>query len=118
MNTLIFSNLKHRPARTLVSVLGIAIGILLILFTVGLAHGLLREHGRSEARMGAEIMVRAGGTMGLAGGEQFLLPTSRAEEIARIEGVRATVPTARLTDCLQHRAGLCGGRPANRSDVL
>ncbi len=92
MKTLIFSNLKHRPARTLVSVLGIAIGILLILFTVGLAHGLLREHGRSEANMGAEIMVRAEGTMGLAGGEQFLLPTSRAEEFARIEGVRATVP--------------------------
>src|SRR5207244_7613530 len=92
MDSLIISSLTYRPARTLVSVMGVAISVFLIVFTVGLAHGVLREHGRSEASMGAEIMVRASGTRGFAGEEPFRLHVSHAEEIARVDGVRAAVP--------------------------
>ncbi|CDM64733.1 ABC transporter permease [Pyrinomonas methylaliphatogenes] len=97
MDNLVLSNLAHRPARTFTSILGIAIGVLLITFTVGLAHGLLQERARREANMGAEIMVRASGTFGLSGSEPFLLPVSRAEEIEKIEGVRAAVPIGQST---------------------
>ena len=92
MDSLVLSNISHRPARTLVSILGIAVGVLLIVFTVGLAHGVLRERGRRESNIGAEIMVRASGTMGLTSSQPFILPVSRAAEIAGIEGVRAAVP--------------------------
>jgi putative ABC transport system permease protein len=92
MDSLVLSNISHRPARTLVSVIGIAVGVLLIVFTVGLAHGVLRERGRRESNIGAEIMVRASGTMGLTSSQPFALPVARATEIARIEGVRAAVP--------------------------
>jgi len=61
MDSLVLSNLAHRPARTAVSVAGIAIGVLLVVFTVGLAHGLLRERGKREANIGAQIMVRPSG---------------------------------------------------------
>jgi hypothetical protein len=67
MDSLVLSKIAHRPARTAVSVLGTAIGVLLIVFTVGLAHGVLRERGRREANIGAEIMVRASGSMGFGG---------------------------------------------------
>jgi putative ABC transport system permease protein len=92
MDSLVLSNIAHRPARTAVSVLGIAVGVLLIVFTVGLAHGVLRERGRRESNIGAEIMVRASGTLGLTGSQPFTLPVSRATEIAQVEGVRAAVP--------------------------
>ena len=92
MDSLVFSNMMHRPARTLVSVLGIGVGVLLIVFTVGLAHGVLRERGKRESNIGAEIMLRASGTIGLTGSQPFTLPVSRAGEIAPIEGVRAAVP--------------------------
>jgi putative ABC transport system permease protein len=92
MDSLVFSNMMHRPARTVVSVVGIGVGVLLIVFTVGLAHGVLRERGRRESNIGAEIMVRASGTLGLSGSQPFTLPVSRAAEIAPIEGVRAAVP--------------------------
>jgi putative ABC transport system permease protein len=92
MDSLVFSNIMHRPARTAVSVMGIAIGVLLIVFTVGLAHGVLRERGRRESNIGAEIMVRASGTIGLTGSQPFAVPAAHADEIARIEGVRAAVP--------------------------
>ena len=82
MDSLVLSNIAHRPARTAVSVLGIAIGVLLIVFTVGLAHGVLRERGRRESNLHAEIMIRASGTLGLTGSQPFSLPVSRVREIA------------------------------------
>lgn len=92
MDSLVFSNMMHRPARTIVSVVGIGVGVLLIVFTVGLAHGVLRERGRRESSIGAEIMVRASGTLGLTGSQPFTLPMTRAADIAPLEGVRAAVP--------------------------
>jgi putative ABC transport system permease protein len=97
MDNLVLSNITHRPARTLVSVLGVAVGVLLIVFTVGLAHGILRERGRREASVGAEIIVRASGTLGLSGGQSLALDASRADEIRRIEGVRVAVPIGQNT---------------------
>ncbi|HEX8853561.1 MAG TPA: ABC transporter permease, partial [Pyrinomonadaceae bacterium] len=97
MDNLVLSNITHRPARTLVSVLGVAVGVLLVVFTVGLAHGILRERGRREASVGAEIIVRASGSLGLSGGQSLALDASRAEEIGRIEGVRVAVPIGQNT---------------------
>lgn len=98
MDSLVLSNIAHRPARTIVSVLGIAIGVLLIIFTVGLAHGILRERGKRESNIGAEIRVSASGTLGLTGSQPFALPISRAGEIAKIQGVRAAVPIGQHFD--------------------
>jgi len=106
MDNLVLSNMTHRPARTLVSVLGVAVGVLLIAFTVGLAHGVLRERGRREGGVGAEIMVRAAGTVGLAGTQRPTMPVSLADEINRIEGVRAAVPVLQKTDTSDTGFGL------------
>ena len=98
MDSLVLSNLAHRPARTAVSVAGIALGVLLVVFTVGLAHGLLRERGKREANIGAQIMVRPSGALGLSGGQTFSIPVAHAAEIARIEGVRMAVPIGQTLD--------------------
>jgi putative ABC transport system permease protein len=97
MDSLVLSNIAHRPARTAVSVLGTGVGVLLIVFTVGLAHGVLHERGRRESNIGAEIMLRASGTIGL-GGSQFKLPASHAAELATIPGVRAATPIGQTFD--------------------
>jgi len=91
MNSLVFSNMLHRPARTLVSIVGIGVGILLIVFTVGLANGSLRERAQREANVGAEIMFRASGSIGLSGSESLRIPTELASEIARFPGVASAV---------------------------
>jgi putative ABC transport system permease protein len=98
MDSLVLSNIAHRPARTAVSVLGTGVGVLLIVFTVGLAHGVLHERGRRESNIGAEIMIRASGTVSLAGGSQFRLPTSHAAELATVLGVRAATPIGQTVD--------------------
>ena len=98
MDSLVLSNIAHRPARTAVSILGTGVGVLLIVFTVGLAHGVLHERGRRESNIGAEIMIRASGTVSLAGGSQFKLPASHAAELATIPGVRAATPLGQTFD--------------------
>ena len=98
MDSLILSNLAHRPARTAVSVAGIALGVLLVVFTVGLAHGLLRERGKREANIGAEIMLRPSGTIALSGTQPFTIPIEHAVEVTRIPGVQAVVPIGQYLD--------------------
>ncbi|MET0648245.1 MAG: ABC transporter permease [Pyrinomonadaceae bacterium] len=134
MDNLVLSNMTHRPARTFVSILGVAVGVLLVAFTVGLAHGVLRERGRRESEVGAEIMLRAAGTTGF-GAQRFAMPVSRAEEVQRIPGVRVACPAAQTTDtsdtgfgmrvidgvpfdCYSRLSGLrvVEGRPFDRGD--
>src|SRR5207237_7541276 len=92
MDSLILSNLAHRPARTAVSIAGIALGVLLVVFTVGLAHGLLRERGKREANIGAQIMVRTSGTIVVGDAQSFTLPVSGDAENSHIEGLSMAVP--------------------------
>ena len=98
MDSLVLSNLAHRPARTAVSIAGIALGVLLVVFTVGLAHGLLRERGKREANIGAQIMVRPSGMIGFSGAQSFTLPVAAAAEISRLDGVRMAVPIGQTLD--------------------
>jgi putative ABC transport system permease protein len=81
-----------------VSILGTAVGVLLIVFTVGLAHGVLHERGRREANIGAEIMIRSSGSVGFFSSAQFTVPASRAAEIRSIDGVRAATPLGQSLD--------------------
>lgn len=97
MNSLVFSNMLHRPARTIVSVVGIGIGILLIVFTVGLANGSLRERAQREANVGAEIMVRASGSLGLSGSESLRLPVKLASDIEAVDGIERAVAIGQNT---------------------
>lgn len=91
MDSLVFSNMLHRPARTVVSILGIAVGVLLIVFTVGLANGSLREQASREANVGAELFFCAQGSMCIGGSEAFRLPVTMARDLTKIEGVKAAI---------------------------
>lgn len=97
MENLVFSNMLHRPARTAVSMLGIAIGVLLIVFTIGLTNGTLRKQAQREANVGAEIIIRASGSVGMSGSESFRLPVTTANDLAKIEGVELAVPIGQNT---------------------
>ena len=94
MENLVFSNMLHRPARTIVSVLGIAVGVLLIVFTVGLSNGTMRERSQREANVGAEIFFRASGSIGLSGAEALNIPLALRGEIEQSDGVLTAVPIA------------------------
>jgi putative ABC transport system permease protein len=87
----------HRPARTAVSIIGIGVGILLIVFTIGLANGSLRDRAQREANVGAEIMIRASGSLGLSGSEALRLPIKLATDIEKVDGVASAVAIGQNT---------------------
>jgi putative ABC transport system permease protein len=62
LNKLIFANLTHRPVRTLLSVLAIAVEVTMILTLVGVSHGTLDSTKNRAKAVGADIMVRPSGS--------------------------------------------------------
>ena len=51
MDNLVLANLAARPIRSLTSIVGIALGVILILVTVGLARGMLLSSGEREGNL-------------------------------------------------------------------
>jgi putative ABC transport system permease protein len=59
INKLVVENLKHRPLRTLLTVVMIGVQVTLVLTLVGLSDGMLQDQARRVRGVGADIMVRA-----------------------------------------------------------
>lgn len=55
---LVWENLKHRPMRSLLSILLISVPVTLILTLVGLSHGFLESSQQRARGIGADIVVR------------------------------------------------------------
>ncbi|HUD23170.1 MAG TPA: FtsX-like permease family protein [Acidobacteriaceae bacterium] len=58
LNKLIFANLTHRPVRTLLSVLAIAVEVTMILTLVGVSHGTLDSTAQRARGVGADLVIR------------------------------------------------------------
>jgi putative ABC transport system permease protein len=59
LNKLVFENVRHRPVRTLLSVLAIAVEVTMILTLVGVSYGTLDESAQRARGIGADIMFRS-----------------------------------------------------------
>jgi putative ABC transport system permease protein len=66
INKLVLENLKHRPVRTMLSILAIAIEVTMILTLVGLSRGMLDESARRARGVGADIWVRPPGSSAIS----------------------------------------------------
>ena len=62
LNKLIFANLSHRPVRTLLSVLAIAVEVTMILTLVGVSYGTLDTSKERARGVGADVIVRPPGS--------------------------------------------------------
>jgi putative ABC transport system permease protein len=62
LNKLIFANLGHRPVRTLLSVLAIAVEVTMILTLVGVSYGTLDQTAQRARGVGADIVFRPPGS--------------------------------------------------------
>jgi putative ABC transport system permease protein len=62
INKLVFANLRHRPVRTLLSLVAIGVEVTMILTLVGLSDGMLEDSANRATGVGGDILVRAPGT--------------------------------------------------------
>jgi putative ABC transport system permease protein len=66
MNKMVVSNLLHRPMRSLITVIAVALEVTLILLMVGLATGILADTRDRQRGMGADVIVRPPGSSVIA----------------------------------------------------
>jgi putative ABC transport system permease protein len=66
INQLVVENLKHRPVRTFLGILAIAIEVAMILTLVGVSRGMLQESARRAQGVGADIWVRPPGSSAIS----------------------------------------------------
>lgn len=96
MDNLVLANLTGRPTRALTSMLGIAVGVVLIVVTVGLSRGMLNSSAERESAVGAELLFQPPGSFGVGVTTTPLsLPVAYAKALEDVEGVRAATPVGR-----------------------
>jgi putative ABC transport system permease protein len=92
MNKMIFSNLVHRPVRSVISIIAIAVEVTLILLIVGLSLGMLNDNKTRQVGVGADLMVQpptASAIMGLSGAS---MPEKIAGILRKLDHVTVVAP--------------------------
>jgi putative ABC transport system permease protein len=67
INKMVVANLAHRPIRSLISIIAIALEVTLILLIVGLCYGLMNDSKNRTAGIGADVIVQPPGSSFLSG---------------------------------------------------
>lgn len=94
MLELVFANLRVRPFRTLISVVGVSLGVMLVILFTGLARGMMNDVAKRAANWKAEIVfTRPGGLDMMSSNTAVSL--AYADKLREIEGVASTVPVIR-----------------------
>jgi putative ABC transport system permease protein len=92
MNNRFTSKLAHHPGRILAIVIGAAVCVILVVLTIGLVRGKLRDRGRRDANIGFEIMLRRSGQGSLLPSNDMSIPESDIEAVRAVPGVAAATP--------------------------
>jgi putative ABC transport system permease protein len=95
MDNLITANIRQRPIRSLVSVVGVALGVALVMLFTGLARGMSNDLQRRSQNLRAEIIFTRPGTMDNLTSSPANLSTKYVENLKAIEGVESAVPVIR-----------------------
>jgi len=92
MGELIVRNLLHRPLRTLIGVLAIAVEVALVVLIVGLTSGMLAETAKRIQGIGADIMVQSPAASYLIGISGAPMPIKIGEKLDELKYVQAVAP--------------------------
>jgi len=92
MNRMIVANLVHRPVRSLISIIAIALEVTLILLIVGLSLGILNDSRQRQAGLGADVVVMPAGTTVIAGVSGAPLSLRIADVLAKLPHVVEVAP--------------------------
>jgi len=94
MNKMIVSNLVHRPLRSAISIIAIALEVTLILLIVGLSIGMLNDTAQRQKGVGADIMVTSPGSSFITGISGSPAPIKIADVLRKVAHVTDVAPVA------------------------
>jgi putative ABC transport system permease protein len=92
MNKMIVANLLHRPIRSLISIVAVALEVILILLIVGLSMGMLNDARTRQQGIGADVIVTPPGSSFLSGITGAPVSIKVANILRKLPHVRAVAP--------------------------
>lgn len=104
MDNLVAANVLQRPVRTLVSIAGVALGVVLVMLFTGLSRGMSNDLQRRASNLRAELLFTRPGSMELTSSTANL-STKYVDRLETIEGVEAAAPVIRSISAGQRGFG-------------
>jgi putative ABC transport system permease protein len=92
MNRMVVSNLVHRPIRSLISMVAIALEVALILLIAGLCYGIMNDSKTRTAGIGADVIVQPPGSSNLTAISGAPVPIKVADIIRKLPHVKVVSP--------------------------
>jgi putative ABC transport system permease protein len=92
MNKLVFANLLHRPLRSIISVLAVAIEVIMILSIVGIFVGMLNDSKMRTNGVGADLMVLPSNASYFNGVGGAAMPVNDVIALRRLPHVAVAAP--------------------------
>src|SRR6201994_32576 len=92
MNRLVIGNLLHRPLRSAISILAVAIEVAMILSIVGIMVGQLEGNRRQTSGIGADLIVRPPNATFLTGVSGAPIPAKVADIVRKLRHVAVASP--------------------------
>jgi putative ABC transport system permease protein len=92
MGELILRNLLHRPLRTLIGAMGIAVEVALVVLIVGLTSGLLSETAKRIEGIGADIMLQPPSASFLLAFGSAPMPIKIGDKLQELKYVQSVAP--------------------------
>jgi putative ABC transport system permease protein len=92
MGELIARNLLHRPLRTLIGVLAVAVEVALVVLIVGLTTGLLTETAKRIEGIGADIMLQSPSAQVFLAFSGSPMPIKIADKLRSLKYVQSVAP--------------------------
>jgi len=109
LNKMVLANLVHRPIRSLISIVAIALEVTLILLIVGLALGLLRDSRQRQAGIGADVVIMPPGSsfvVGLTGAPMSIKVGKILEKLPHVVTVAPVVTQVSTKGTVEVIAGI------------
>lgn len=93
MSELILRNLAHRPLRTLITVLAVAVEVALVVLIVGLSSGLLTETAKRIEGIGADVMLQPPSSSVFLAFSGSPMPIKIGDKLKELKYVQSVAPT-------------------------
>ena len=93
-NSLVASNIRQRPLRSAISIVGVALGVALVMIFTGLARGMSNDLQRRSSNVRGEIIFMRKGSMQMFASSANL-STKYVEMLQQVEGVETVTPVIR-----------------------
>jgi putative ABC transport system permease protein len=92
MNKLVFANLLHRPLRSIISVLAVAIEVVMILSIVAIFMGMLDDQKQRTNGIGGDLVVSPSNASFMNGVSGAVIPIKLADYLAKLPHVTVAAP--------------------------